>query len=112
MQKIGFDFLYGRLDVSMNPFCCGAYKDSRITTRYNEKNFVESLMGVLHETGHALYNLGLPEKWKYQPVGGALGTVVHESQSLFMEMQICRSYEFCNHSKVFCFFCIVPFVEN
>ena len=94
MQKIGFDFLYGRLDVSMHPFCGGAYKDSRITTRYNEKNFIESLMGVLHETGHALYNLGLPEKWKYQPVGGALGTVVHESQSLFMEMQICRSYEF------------------
>ena len=73
MQKIGFDFLYGRLDVSMHPFCGGAYKDSRITTRYNEKNFVESLMGVLHETGHALYNLGLPEKWKYQPVGDALG---------------------------------------
>ena len=39
MKKIGFDFLYGRLDVSMHPFCGGAYKDSRITTRYNEKNF-------------------------------------------------------------------------
>ena len=94
MKKIGFDFLHGRLDVSIHPFCGGAYKDSRITTRYNEENFVESLMGVLHETGHALYNLGLPEKWKYQPVGDALGTVVHESQSLFMEMQVCRSYEF------------------
>ena len=101
MKKIGFDFLYGRLDVSMHPFCGGAYKDSRITTRYNEKNFVESLMGVLHETGHALYNLGLPEKWKYQPVGSALGTVVHESQSLFMEMQICRSYEFLKFASPF-----------
>ncbi len=101
MKKIGFDFLYGRLDVSMHPFCGGAYKDSRITTRYNEKNFIESLMGVLHETGHALYNLGLPEKWKYQPVGGALGTVVHESQSLFMEMQICRSYEFLKFTSPF-----------
>jgi len=98
---IGFDFLYGRLDVSMHPFCGGAYKDSRITTRYNEKNFVESLMGILHETGHALYNLGLPEKWKYQPVGSSLGTVVHESQSLFMEMQICRSYEFLKFASPF-----------
>ena len=94
MNKIGFDFSTGRLDVSMHPFCGGAYQDARITTRYNNKNFVESLMGVLHETGHALYNLGLPEKWKYQPVGDALGTVVHESQSLFMEMQVCRSFEF------------------
>ena len=101
MKKIGFDFLYGRLDVSMHPFCGGAYKDSRITTRYNEKNFVESLMGILHETGHALYNLGLPEKWKYQPVGSSLGTVVHESQSLFMEMQICRSYEFLKFASPF-----------
>ena len=101
MQKIGFNFLYGRLDVSMHPFCGGAYNDSRITTRYNEKNFIESLMGVLHETGHALYNLGLPEEWKYQPVGGALGTVVHESQSLFMEMQICRSYEFLKFTSPF-----------
>ena len=101
MQKIGFDFSYGRLDVSMHPFCGGAYKDSRITTRYNEKNIIESLMGVLHETGHALYNLGLPEKWKYQPVGDALGTVVHESQSLFMEMQICRSFEFLKFASPF-----------
>ena len=101
MKKIGFDFLYGRLDISMHPFCGGAYKDSRITTRYNELNFVESLMGVLHETGHALYNLGLPEKWRYQPVGDALGTVVHESQSLFMEMQICRSYEFLKFASPF-----------
>ena len=54
-----------------------------------------------HETGHALYNLGLPNKWKYQPVGDALGTVVHESQSLFMEMQVCRSYEFLNFASPF-----------
>ena len=94
MEKIGFDFSLGRLDVSLHPFCGGAYQDARITTRYNKNNFIESLMGVLHETGHAMYNLGLPKKWKYQPVGDSLGTVVHESQSLFMEMQICRSLEF------------------
>jgi len=94
MEKVGFNFSTGRLDISMHPFCGGAYKDARITTRYNQNNFVESLMGVLHETGHALYNLGLPERWKYQPVGNSLGTVVHESQSLFIEMQICRSLEF------------------
>ena len=54
----------------------------------------ERLIIAYHETGHALYNLGLPEKWKYQPVGDALGTVVHESQSLFWENRIARSRSF------------------
>ena len=93
MGALGFNFLYGRLDVSAHPFCGGTYRDVRITTRY-EKNYFDSLMAVLHETGHAFYNLGTPEKWKYQAVGEPLGMAVHESQSLFWEMQVCRSYEF------------------
>ncbi len=95
MKKIGFDFAHGRLDTSHHPFCGGGPGDVRITTRYYEDNFLPSFMGVLHETGHALYEFGLPEKWRTQPVGGALGMSVHESQSLFIEMQIARSYEFC-----------------
>ncbi|HEY4472465.1 MAG TPA: carboxypeptidase M32, partial [Stellaceae bacterium] len=51
-------------------------------------------MGTLHETGHALYQRGLPSEWRLQPVGGARGMAVHESQSLFLEMQICRSRAF------------------
>jgi len=66
----------------------------RITTRYNEADFTESLMGVLHETGHALYERGLPAEWRYQPVGEPRGMSVHESQSLLLEMQACRSREF------------------
>ncbi|MCZ6587295.1 MAG: carboxypeptidase M32 [Alphaproteobacteria bacterium] len=94
MRAVGFDFERGRLDVSHHPFCGGSAGDIRITTRYDETDFTSSLMGVLHETGHAMYEAGLPEAWRYQPVGGALGMAIHESQSLLIEMQVCRSRPF------------------
>ncbi len=94
MATLGFEFRHGRLDVSLHPFCGGTPDDVRITTRYDEAEFTQSLMGVLHETGHALYERGLPAAWRYQPVGEARGMSVHESQSLLMEMQACRSREF------------------
>ena len=94
MAAVGFDFSRGRLDVSLHPFCGGATDDVRITTRYDESDFVKALMGVLHETGHAMYEQGLPAAWHYQPVGEARGLALHESQSLIIEMQACRSREF------------------
>jgi len=94
MQRIGFDFAHGRLDVSAHPFCGGTPDDVRITTRYNEEDFARTLMAVLHETGHALYQRGLPAEWRLQPVGRARGMAVHESQSLLLEMQVCRSRAF------------------
>ncbi|MFZ9035435.1 MAG: carboxypeptidase M32 [Francisellaceae bacterium] len=94
MKVIGFDFKHGRLDVSHHPFCGGVAEDIRITTRYNTGSFVESVMGVCHETGHALYERGLPREYLTQPVGKALGMTVHESQSLLVEMHACRSREF------------------
>lgn len=94
MRTLGFDFDAGRLDVSLHPFCGGVPGDVRITTRYTEDDFTQSLMGVLHETGHALYEMGLPADWRYQPVGAARGMALHESQSLLIEMQACRSREY------------------
>jgi len=91
---VGFDFQHGRLDTSHHPFCGGVPDDVRITTRYREDDFVQSLMGVLHECGHALYERGLPRAWRNQPVGTARGMVLHESQSLLIEMQVCRSRPF------------------
>jgi carboxypeptidase Taq len=98
MGRIGFDFAHGRLDVSAHPFCGGIPDDVRITTRYNESDFARALMGVLHETGHALYQRGLPPEWRLQPVGRARGMAVHESQSLLLEMQVCRSRAFLTHA--------------
>jgi carboxypeptidase Taq len=94
MTRLGFDFDHGRLDISLHPFCGGTPDDVRITTRYDEDDFRRALMGVLHETGHALYERGLPEAWRRQPVGKARGMGLHESQSLLVEMQVCRSRAF------------------
>lgn len=94
MAALGFDFSRGRLDASLHPFCGGGPGDVRVTTRYDEDEPFGSLMGVLHETGHALYEAGLPERWRLQPVGRARGMVLHESQSLLVEMQVCRGPEF------------------
>jgi len=95
MTALGFDFAHGRIDTSFHPFCGGYPDDTRITTRYDEADFTSALMGVIHETGHALYEFGLPGgRWRHQPVGRARGMQMHESQSLLMEMQACRSREF------------------
>ena len=98
MDAVGFDFERGRLDISLHPFCGGATNDVRITTRYDESDFVKALMGVLHETGHALYEQGRPADWLQQPVGSALGMSMHESQSLIIEMQACRTREFLEYA--------------
>ncbi|SIQ83150.1 carboxypeptidase Taq [Aeromonas sp. RU39B] len=88
MGLLGFDFEHGRLDVSTHPFCGGVPTDVRMTTRYNDAEFVSSLMGIVHETGHGRYEQGLPRQWLDQPVGEARSMGVHESQSLFCEMQL------------------------
>ncbi len=93
-ETIGLDFETARLDESAHPFSSGVPEDSRITVRYNEADFGEGLMAVLHESGHATYERNRPADWRLQPVGDARGMVIHESQSLLVEMQVCRSAEF------------------
>ena len=62
MAVVGFDFETGRLDESLHPFSGGTPDDLRITTRYEADDFMTGLMGVLHETGHALYEKNLPSR--------------------------------------------------
>jgi len=94
MKSVGFDFNRGRLDESEHPFCGGGTDDVRITTRYSQNNPFSSIEGVMHETGHAMYELGLPKEWMHQPAGKSRGMMMHESQSLLIEMQITRSLAF------------------
>ena len=97
MKRLGFDFNAGRLDVSAHPFCGGVPEDVRITTRYSEHDLLSALFGVIHETGHARYEQNLPRNWLGQPVSHARSTAIHESQSLFFEMQLARSDAFLQH---------------
>lgn len=94
MEAVGFDFHHGRLDVSHHPFCGGVPSDVRMTTRYRTDEFLSSLMGILHETGHGLYEQNLPHDLAHWPSTRARGMAMHESQSLFQEMQLSRRPEF------------------
>lgn len=95
MHAMGMQEASSRLDKSAHPFCTtiGA-NDYRITTRFDEKNFLAALLSTLHETGHSLYEAGLPLKWRGTPCGAAVSLGVHESQSRFYENMIGRSKEF------------------
>jgi carboxypeptidase Taq len=93
-QRLGLDFTHARLDQSAHPFSGGTSTDVRITTRYLEDDVASAILAVVHETGHALYEQGLPPAYARLPVGEAAGMAVHESQSLIVEMQACRSDAF------------------
>lgn len=94
-KRMGLNFDKARIDVSTHPFCGGTPDDLRITTRYDEQDFTSGLFGILHEAGHGLYEQNLPLEWRHQPVGNARSLAIHESQSLFVEMQIAKSMAFC-----------------
>lgn len=93
-ERLGLDFTHARLDRSAHPFSGGTPTDVRITSRYDAADFTQAVLAVVHETGHALYERGLPAPYARQPVGEAAGMATHESQSLIVEMQACRSDAF------------------
>ncbi len=94
-ESIGFDFDAGRIDTAVHPFCSGmAPRDVRLTTRYDEKDFLSYLFGVLHETGHGLYEQGISGESRGQPVGTSASLGVHESQSRLWENHVGRSLPF------------------
>lgn len=97
MQRLGFDFAAGRLDVSAHPFCGGVAEDVRLTTRYREDDFIQGLMAIIHETGHALYEQNRPREWITLPIGHARSMGIHESQSLLFEMQMGRDPHFLDY---------------
>jgi carboxypeptidase Taq len=88
MRLLGFDFEAGRLDVSTHPFCGGVPEDVRMTTRFKNHEFITSLFGTIHETGHGRYDQNRPREWLGQPASNARSMAIHESQSLFFEMQL------------------------
>ena len=88
MRALGFDFEAGRLDVSTHPFCGGVPEDVRLTTRFRDDEFLGSLMGTIHETGHGRYEQNRPRELLGQPASQARSAAIHESQSLSFEMQL------------------------
>lgn len=93
-EKLGFDYSHGRMDCAVHPFCGGNPQDVRITTRYHEDNPLDSLFSSIHETGHALYEQGLPAQHLGTPLAHHIGMAIHESQSRLWENQVGRSRAF------------------
>ncbi|MEM9109763.1 MAG: carboxypeptidase M32, partial [Planctomycetota bacterium] len=92
---IGFDYDRGRLDESVHPFCSGSHcNDVRMTTRFHEDNVNDALGSTMHESGHGIYEQGLPEAHIGTPMGLAVGLSIHESQSRMWENQVGRSRAF------------------
>ncbi len=84
-----------RQDVSTHPFSIKiASDDVRITTRYEPKDFKASMFGLMHECGHALYELQVDHELQFTPTATGVSAGVHESQSRFWENIVGRSKEF------------------
>ncbi len=84
-----------RMDVSTHPFTTNiAADDVRITTRYEGTNFKATMFSTIHESGHALYELGIGDDLKFTPIGSGVSLGMHESQSRFWENVVGRSREF------------------
>lgn len=98
VTDLGFDFGSGRLDTTAHPFMTTlGPKDFRITNRYDEESYLMALYGIIHETGHALYDMGLPKEYAGTPLGEPISLGVHESQSRLWENMVGRSKEFCEY---------------
>ena len=84
-----------RMDVSTHPFTTGiAIEDVRVTTRYEGADFRETMFSLVHECGHALYELQIDPAFEYTPLARITSLAVHESQSRFWENVVGRSRAF------------------
>ncbi|HEV2755470.1 MAG TPA: carboxypeptidase M32 [Actinomycetota bacterium] len=95
VERLGFDTHGGRLDTSPHPFTAQiAPGDVRQTTKADPRDLMMSIFATIHETGHALYEQGIPERLAGLPAGHAPSLGLHESQSRMWENQVGRSRAF------------------
>ena len=96
MALMGIDRSRCAIGETEHPFTTGFNKnDARITTHYHEDDVLSSLYSVIHEGGHALYDMGSGDEYEYTCLAGGVSMGIHESQSRFWENLIGRSEAFC-----------------
>lgn len=105
MEVMGIDRSHCGIAETEHPYTTNFNnKDVRITTHYHEDNLVSSMYSVIHEGGHALYELGADDCYNYTALSGGVSMGIHESQSRFYENLIGRSEAFIR--------CIFPKVKE
>jgi len=98
LKALHYDLDAGRQDISEHPFSISfAATDVRVTTRIDENDFGNMTWSCIHETGHALYEQGLPVEEYGLPLGEACSYSIHESQSRMWENNVGRSLPFWTH---------------
>jgi carboxypeptidase Taq len=98
IRAFGYDFDRGRQDLTHHPFMTKfSLGDVRITTRVREHDFTDSLFSTLHESGHAMYELGIDASYEGTPLANGTSAGVHESQSRLWENLVGRSRGFWSH---------------
>ena len=96
MEMMGLDRNRCGIAETEHPFTTNFNKwDVRITTHYNEMDAVDSMYSVIHEGGHALYELGTADDIQFTNLASGASMGLHESQSRFYENIIGRSLPFC-----------------
>jgi carboxypeptidase Taq len=95
VAQLGFDMAAGRFDVSPHPFTSHiGLADVRQTTRYERDRLMMSVRASIHETGHALFEQGIPQELWGLPTGEIQSLGLHESQSRIWEIQVGTSRPF------------------
>lgn len=98
MQVMQMDEARSTIGETEHPFTTNFTKhDVRITTHYYENAMASSMYSVIHEAGHATYELNVADDITRLPIGGGVSMGVHESQSRFFENIIGRSEPFIRH---------------
>ena len=99
MELIGLDMGHCGLSTTEHPFTTnmGSHLDERITTHYLVEDFSSSMFSVIHEGGHALYDMGSRDQYAYTVLDGGVSMGIHESQSRFYENILGRSRGFCKY---------------
>lgn len=95
LAQMGYNFNAGRLDETVHPFAIGLNPgDVRVTTKYDEQDFRTAIFGTIHEGGHALYEQNVSKELIGTPLCSGTSMGIHESQSLFYENIVGRSFSF------------------
>lgn len=96
MQMLGIPRDRCGIAETEHPFTTNFNKwDVRITTNYSETDVADSMYSVIHEGGHALYELGTADEIQFTNLASGASMGLHESQSRFYENLIGRSLPFC-----------------
>ena len=95
LDVIGFDKSRGVLSTTEHPFTESPAKDdTRVTTHYYPDMVLSNIYSIVHEGGHALFDMNQPrENWE-KHITGEKTMGQHESVSRFYENRIGRSEAF------------------